>query len=172
MNSNHNTKYRGILKAIAPVIIVFLLLMAAVQFIMLRSVPESTVQTGEQLSQSTLNTLISHYIISGEDQIEYFYSYGTRSVLEGGTILTDHLLIHYNQSENQKLSVIEMPFDEIASVKPIQYKNIRNTRIYRISAIEAGVWFNIVLSTKNKGDELFIQALKNKLNQSQMKTWI
>ncbi|MCM0148746.1 hypothetical protein KCN56_09255 [Photobacterium galatheae] len=163
---------RGIFWTITPVAIVFLLLMAAVQFIVLRAVPESAVQTGEQLSQNTRHILIDNYIISSEDQIEYFYSYGKKSVLEGGTILTENLLIHYDQSENQKISVIEMPFVEIASVEQIKNQKLRHARIYRINAIESGLWFNILLSTKKQGDEIFIQALKSKLTQSRLQTWI
>ncbi|QUJ70169.1 hypothetical protein KDD30_18735 (plasmid) [Photobacterium sp. GJ3] len=149
----------------APVIVIFLLIMATLHFFVLRHVPENQVQPGSQISQNTRDTLVNHYILSPDDQIEFFYSYGRKSVLEGGAILTDDLLIHYAQGENQRISVFEIHVDELDSVELIENTRMDKIRIYRVNAVESGIWLNIALSAKDQGDKAFIQALQYKLSQ-------
>ena len=69
------------------------------------TLPSIEVQAGGNVSQRDKDALISNAVVSKDDHIEYFYSSGFTSILEGGSILTDDRVILYQPDENQKLLI-------------------------------------------------------------------
>ena len=124
--------------------------------------PSTEVQTGTKVLLSDRNALISNTIISKDDHIEYFYSVGVTSIMEGGTVLTNDRVILYFTDEDQKIQVYEIYFNDIVSIELIEMGNAMNDSIYKINSKKPDAWLQIPLSTENRGDIKFIEALRAK----------
>lgn len=128
-------------------------------------VPSTEVQSGAEMFQKDKDTLVSSNIISVDDEILYFYSEGLTSILEGGQLLTDDRVIVYQNDENQELQIYEIYFDDIASIELTQVGSTFTDSIYQVNSYEPDVWMQIWLSTENRGDVEFIEALRSKISE-------
>ena len=126
--------------------------------------PDTEVQAGEELSKDLKQKLISADIIYEEDSIQYFYSYGLTSILEGGSILTSDRVIIYFPEENQEISVYEIRFEDISNIELIEDGNFLNDSIYKIQGNSPDNWIKVELSTEGRGDVKFMEALRSELS--------
>jgi hypothetical protein len=126
----------------------------------LGDLPPGEVQVGTEVSQDNKDLLITYGITSESDRIEYFYSTGFSSILEGGTILTKDKVILYWPDENQELQRLYIYLYDIASLELIEKGNFLNDSRYRINLHATDASIPIELSTSNGGDLKFIQALQ------------
>ena len=126
--------------------------------------PDTEVQAGEELSKDLKQKLISADIIYEEDSIQYFYSYGLTSILEGGSILTSDRVIIYFPEENQEISVYEIRFEDISNIELIEDGNFFNDSIYKIQGNSPNNWIKVELSTEGRGDVKFMEALRSELS--------
>lgn len=145
-----------------PVLIIFLVVMGIGLMTMTGVLPSTEVQPGTKVLLSDKDTLISNTIISKDDHIEYFYSVGVTSIIEGGTVLTDDRVILYFTDEDQQIKVYEIYFNDIVSIKLVEMGNTINDSIYRINSNKPDAWLEIPLSTENRGDIKFIEALRER----------
>ena len=87
------------------------------------------------------------------------------SVLAGGSILTTDRVILYLPDEDgdKELEVYEIYFNDVAFVGLIEIGDFLNNSVYKINSYEPDAWLQIALSTENKGDVKFIEALRSKI---------
>jgi len=149
-----------------PTVSIFIILIGFGLITMTGLVPSTEVQAGIEMSRKDNGLLISNNIISKDDHIEYFYSYGFTSILEGGNVLTDNRVIIYWPDENKELQIYEIYFNDIASVELIQTGNLMNDSVYKVNSFNPDAWLQLELSTENRGDINFIEALRGKIGGS------
>lgn len=148
-----------------PVLVLFVAALGFGLMTMTGVVPSTEVQSGAEMFRKDKDTLISSNIISVDDEVLFFYSEGLTSILEGGQVLTDDRVIMYLNDENLELQVYEIYFDDIASVELVQMGNAMNLSIYQVNSYEPDAWIQIALSAENKGDIVFVEALRKKVQE-------
>ena len=118
---------------------------------------------GNDLSEDYREALIKSDIIYQGDNIQYFYSEAFSRIEEAGSILTSDRVIMYFEDENEDIAVYELYFKDITDVELIEEGNILNPSVYRVYAASRDAYLTIVLSTEDKGDLRFINALQSEL---------
>jgi len=167
-NPDYKTTPKWVYYIGIPFLVIFVLLLGIGLMTMTGTLPSTEVQAGSELWQKEKDALISNEIVSKDDQIEYFYSNGVSSILEGGSILTDDRVILYMPDENQDLQVYEIYFENVASVELVEKGDFLNDSVYQINSHEPDAWLQIVLSVENGGDEKFVEALRSKIPGSNL----
>ena len=124
--------------------------------------PSTKFIVGSKVSTNNISILTENGIINPNDKIEYFYSEGFTSLLEGGSILIEDRVIAYVQDEGDLL-VYELPINEITSVKLIKQGNSLNDSIYEVRTDDKEVWVHLYLSAEDGGDIEFVEALRTKV---------
>jgi len=122
------------------------------------------VQSGDEVDQNHLNQLVEGGVITAKDNIEYFYSFGLSSVLEGGNVLTQDRVILYTNEEKQGLQVYELWLDEITEVSLEQAGDWASESVYLVETKHPDRWIRLYLSPELDGDQTFILALRAKMN--------
>lgn len=118
---------------------------------------------GKDLSKDYREALIKSDIIDSGDSIQYFYSEAFSSIEEAGSILTSDRVIMYLEDEKKDTAVYELYLEDITDVELIEAGNVLNDSVYRVYGDSREVYLTIVLSTENKGDVKFIEALRSGL---------
>lgn len=169
LEKNENPNYKPTPKwayyAGIPALIIFVALMGFGLMTMTGVMPSTEIQSGVEMLQKDKDTLISNNIITRDDNIQYFYSGGLTSILEGGSLLTENRVILYLKDENQELQVYEIYFNDIASVELIQMGNYMNDSIYQVNSQQPDAWLQLALSAENRGDVVFIEALRGSIKE-------
>jgi hypothetical protein len=127
--------------------------------------PSTDVQSGVEMLQKDKDTLVSNNILNINDKIQYFYSNGLTSILEGGSVLTENRVILYLKDENLELQVYEIDFNDISSVELIENGNYMNDSIYRVNSYQPDAWIQLALSAEDRGDVRFIEALRSNIRK-------
>jgi hypothetical protein len=118
---------------------------------------------GKDLSKDYREALIRSDIINSGDSIQYFYSEAFSSIEETGSILTSDRVIMYLQDENKETAVYELYFEDITDVELTESGNFLNDSVYKVYADSRDAYLTIVLSTTDRGDIKFIEALRSEL---------
>lgn len=131
------------------------------------------VQTGDEISEDYMETLISEDIVNQKDTIQYFYSYGNYSILEGGSVLTNNRVVMYYVDDNNEVQVLNINFEDITSVElsDINFEDIiTGSSVYKVSGKTYKVYGDfvdayvmILLPMENGGERKFIEALRAEL---------
>ncbi len=121
------------------------------------------VVAGASLPRSEHNQLLQAGIISEGEVLKYFYSESPNSVLEAGNVLTDRRVIGYFTDESGERRIYDLSLADIASVDLIQQGNFIRDSLYQINSHDPEVWIQILLSSKNKGGLVFVEALGSEL---------
>jgi hypothetical protein len=122
--------------------------------------PTTNVVSGERISAADLDLLTKNQIIIEIDIIEYFYSYGFTSVLEGGSILSDSGVTAYQTNEQGEVETYWLPYEQIASVELVEMGNFLNDSVYRVNGFGEDSWLLLYLSAEEGGDVRFVEALR------------
>ena len=128
--------------------------------------PSTRVLAGSNVSEADRATLISEDILFDHEKIEYFYSYGLASILEGGSILTDRAVIIYFPDEDSHIEIYELEFAEIESVELMEKGGFFSDSLYRVQGADPDNWIVVDLSIEADGHLRFIEALKRRIAQS------
>jgi hypothetical protein len=165
-NPNYKPSSRWKLYIGIPIGLVFLILIGLGISSQIGIFPPTNVVSGKRLYESQRNDLITNNIITKDETIEYFYSEGAFSILEGGSVLTDHRVIIYFQDENEERQVYSIYFDEITAVDLQVKGNWSDDSLYKVSTHDPENWLVLELSTESDGDRRFVDALKTKIANS------
>jgi len=160
-NTNYKPTPKWVYYTGIPTLTIMVVLIGLGLMTMTGAMPSTEVQAGVDVLQSDKDTLITNAIISENDKIEFFYSGGLTSILEGGSVLTGDRVILYMPDENQELQVYEIYFNEIASVELIEMGNLMNNSIYQVNSHKPDAWIQLALSAENRGDVKFIESLRS-----------
>ena len=128
-------------------------------------VPSTEVVAGSTLTAEDRDSLVANGILYEDEEIEFFYSFGLVSILEGGSILTDRAVVSYFVNDDQQLVPYELAFDQVRNIELYQEGNYLNDAIYRIESYEEDAWIAIQLSTEGRGDVRFVEALRDKVHK-------
>lgn len=149
-----------------PVIAVFFLLMIAGMVVDTDDTPSTAVVRGTSISAVNWELLVENGVLFDDEVVDYFYSYGVNSVLEGGSILTDRSVTMYFVDDEEELQIYEFMFTEIESIELVEQGDFWNDSTYRVVGLGENNWLNITLSVENNGDVNFIRALRRKITTS------
>lgn len=167
-NSNYKPTPKAYYFVGIPLLVIFAGFMGLGLMTMTSAVPSTEVQAGKDVNQNDRNMLVSNYIILENDIIEYFYSTGFSSILEGGSVLTQDRVILYMPDENKQVQVYELYFSDISSVKLLETGNLVNDSVYLINTPDPEAWLQIALSAEKRGDVKFIEALREKITNAKL----
>ncbi|MEM7054137.1 MAG: hypothetical protein AAF446_06265, partial [Pseudomonadota bacterium] len=129
--------------------------------------PSTEVLAGDKLPRKEIQTLLSEGIIDSDEKVEYFYSAGLLSILEDGNLLTDRRVISYFKNDADEIEIYELFFPDIRNFELIQQGSYLSDSIYQVNGYGEDNWLIIYLSTEAGGDQRFIDALQQKLNNIQ-----
>jgi hypothetical protein len=153
-----------------PALVLMFSLMGLGLLTMTDAVPSTEVLRGSEVAADDVQLLIDNEVLFADEKIEYFYSYGLMSVLEGGNILSDRAVIAYYLDEFDDLQIFEMTFGEIAGVFRIDEGGTMTDALYKVTSDYDDSWLIIELSTEKDGDKVFVEALRKKIKQSRSET--
>lgn len=123
--------------------------------------PSTTVIPGERLSSSDRDWLRAQGVLTPDEKLELFYSTGLFSIREHGNLLTDKRVVVYQVWEGEFLQ-FGAAFQAIESVEMIQVGDLTSDTI-AVVRTRQGEEFTLVLSAEERGDTLFLGALRKKL---------
>ena len=123
-------------------------------------VPSTKVQSGSEFGLDNIRLLRESGIVSPSETIIYVYSQGFASVLESGNILTLDRVILYGLNDSNDLEIYEIPLHEVRDVTLESPGGVFNDSVYKVSTDNPSKWIRLFLSTEQKGDEKFVEALR------------
>jgi hypothetical protein len=136
------------------------LVTAFVAGIGLAAIAGNEVVSGAEIPRNEYNELLQAGIISEDEILKYFYSESSNSILEAGNILTDRRVIGYFTDESGERRIYDLGLADVASVELVQQGNLVRDSLYQINSHDPKVWIQVLLSNKNKGDLVFVEALR------------
>ena len=95
--------------------------------------------------------------------IDYMYSYGLTSILEGGSVLSNRAVIMYYTDEDDGFNVYEITFDQIQSIELLERGDLFTETVYQVNGYDENSWLTISLSAERGGDEAFMTALRSRI---------
>lgn len=128
------------------------------------AVPATEVLEGTAVSDADRALMIQNGIIYDDEDIQYMYSYGITSILEGGSVLSNRAVIMYYTDEDDGFNVYELAFDQIASIDMLEKGDLWNETVYQVNGHDEDNWITISLSAEDDGDEKFITALNQRIS--------
>jgi hypothetical protein len=158
-NPDYRAASKGTLFVGIPALVIIFALVTFGAATMTGFLPSTEVQSGEQMWQREVDILVANGIIYEEDKIEYFYSEGLWSILEGGQMLVQDRVISYGPDENQELMIYELYYKDIVSIDLIEKGGVLSDTSYKIQGHQEDAWLMLWLSAEGGGDEVFIDAL-------------
>jgi hypothetical protein len=124
--------------------------------------PSDRVLAGDNIPRQQYEALVDEQIIGPDEAVEYFYSEGILSVLEGGSVLTDRRLVVYEQNDGV-IDVYELYFDDISAVELVQQGDLLQFSIYRVLSADEETWLHLWLPHEFGDDKTFVAAVEAKL---------
>lgn len=131
------------------------------------TVPSMEVLSGTQLNDKNKDLLRQEGILLKNEKIDFFYSEGFLSILEGGNILTDKRVISY-QTLNEELDISALNLEDITEYTLIEKGDFLNDTTILVYD-KAGNSIFLLLSTEKNGDEKFIEALSKRIKPFKQK---
>lgn len=128
-------------------------------------IPSVQVLPGSDVSNPDRTLLVDNEILYDFEVIEYFYSNGVTSILEGGCILTDRAVVMYYTDPAEGLEIYELELSDIATVELLQDGNFWNDSVYKVSSYDDDAWLNIELPTYERGDVKFVETLRKRIEE-------
>ncbi len=123
--------------------------------------PSYRVLVGEELSDSQREVLLTEGIVTPDERIEYFYSFGITSVKTGGSVLTDLRVLSYIQLPDNSIEVYYVTTDDIGSVRLLQQGNADRLSVYQVnSASIDDAWIQLFLPHDFGDDRRFVEAVQ------------
>jgi len=163
--SDKKISRRWIKYFIVPITSILVILFIIGLLLQTSILPSTAVQKGSELSKENNIELINNKIISKNDNILFFYSEGSLSILEGGQLITDDKIISYQKNEEGLIEVNEMYFKNVKEVILEEKGSFLLDSTYKIIGNENAKYENITifLSTESDKDKDFINAIYKKI---------
>ncbi len=125
--------------------------------------PSISVLEASDVPEKDVELLRARNILLPDENIEYLYSWGLVSVIEGGTLLTDKAVVTYFEGENDLVEIYDMPVAEISDIQLVKEGDFFNDSVYRLTSDQTGEWLVIELSVEADGHLKFLDALRAKI---------
>ena len=118
--------------------------------------PDTAIQSGDEVSEAGYNSLINAQIISKNDRVKFIYEDGFFWA-ESGQLLTQDALVIYYTDEGDALQVFALPYESITGVELEQAGDDWSDSVYSVETLDY-LW-RILLSTEDGGNDRFISEL-------------
>ena len=103
--------------ASAPMVLIFGALTVYVGCLLTGVVPVRYIMTEVQMRDSDIDRLIQNKVVSSSEVIDYFFSDGTFSILERGSVLTEKRLVTYYRNNIGEVEVNDLLLGSITDVE-------------------------------------------------------
>ena len=123
--------------------------------------PGRSVVTGEEIPVGFRDTMRRAGLIHEGEQVRLFYSADRFSVLADGNLLTDRRVVSW-QTRDEHLSVYSADLEEIAGVQLAYTGGLMENSVVEVRTA-TGDWFLLYVSTRDGGDERFLDELRRKI---------
>jgi len=125
--------------------------------------PDTFVQSGDEISEFAYSSLIDAQIISEVDKVKYIYVDGMTWAVSGQLLTQDSLVLYYPDDDGS-LEVFVMPYESITKVSLEQMGDgWLSDSVYSFESFDTNGTF--LLSTEDGGDAKFIAEL-NRMTDS------
>ena len=121
--------------------------------------------SANELPDSHYEELVAEGIIERGESIEYFYSEGMLSIMEGGSVLTNARVIAYERIDDGTINYYSIPHNDIVSVTLIQEGDAMTYAVYQVNTAEEDYWLNLLLPHEYGDGERFANAVRAKIGQ-------
>ncbi|PTY36456.1 hypothetical protein BGP77_03920 [Saccharospirillum sp. MSK14-1] len=159
-NPNYKKRSKWFYFAGLPVTAVIVVVVAILLIDYITITPSTQVQTARQVASRDTHALVANDILLEDERFDYFYSFSTDPMAEGGVLLTnDRLLMYLLDDVKEGYDVYGIPFDEVSDIELMRAGDEQTTSLYRVSSID-GFWLQFSLATQGQGDDDFIDYLK------------
>ena len=143
-----------------PSALLLMIVIALGSFMMMIDSPETSIQTGAELGPEKIQSLRDADIIEEDEEVIYFYSEDIFSILNAGNILTDKRLISYETVDG--IDLYSSTFDNILDFEIYEEGSFfLDTTVYVY--LEEGDDFFLLLSVEGGKDQLFLEALRQRI---------
>lgn len=127
--------------------------------------PSERVVSANDIPDRHYEELVAEGIVERGESIEYFYSEGILSIIEGGSILTNARVIAYERLDDGSINYYSIPNSEIVSVTLIQEGDATTYAVYQVRTADEGNWLNLLLPHEYGDGERFANAVRAKIGQ-------
>ncbi len=146
-----------------PLVLILFAFMSIGFMSMVGVIPSTEVLAGDKVPKHQKEALIHEGIIDEGESVEYFYSQGLMSIMEDGNLLTDQRVISYFMNESGEMEIYELYLDEISDIQLISEGDFLSDSLYQVNGFEEDKWLQIYLSKEMDGDQDFVSALQEKI---------
>ena len=121
--------------------------------------PSTMVMPGSELWEKDLNYLRSENILSEDEEILYFYSFGMWSIKDDGQFISkDYVTSYFIDPEDNSLYSSHAAYEDIEKIDVTWSKSWLEDTIVIVTNYEGDV-FEIWLSSESKGDRKFVNEM-------------
>lgn len=166
-NSNYKATKKWAWLVMSPIFAIVISLFGIAALETAGIIPSMEVQRGSEVPKRQISKLRSEGIIFENENIEYFYSEGFLSVLDGGNILTDQEVISYSKNENGELEIYSIAVEDVKTIEMVKAGDAMTDAIYKIADEDPESWIEVWLSVENDGHLKFIKALEAKVAEQE-----
>lgn len=128
-------------------------------------VPSERVLSAQEIPDNHYEELFAEGLLEQGEMIEYFYSEGMLSIIEGGSILTNYRVIAYERADDGSIDYYSIANDEIVSVTLIQEGDAMDYSVYQVSSAHEDYWIALVLPHEYGDGERFANAVRDKIGR-------
>lgn len=165
-NSNYKKLSKWFFFAGLPITAVVIVLAAVLLIDYIIITPSTQVQTARQVASRDAETLVANDILAQDERLDYFYSFGTDPMAQGGVLLTkERVLMYLPDDVREGYYLYGIPFAEVSEIELIRAGDEQTESVYRVSSTD-GFWIQFGLATKGNGDESFIESLKTRASNT------
>ena len=148
-----------------PILLLVLVIFGFGLLTMTSLMPSPEILTGAEMASKDIAALTEAGILYPNERIEYFFSEGVFSIMEGGSILTDNRVIAYGQ-EAGEIYTYAMAFQEIGSIVQLQEGSFSDYAIYEVLYHDLETGLQLYLPHEGGGDKKFVAAVRRKVSEN------
>ncbi len=122
-------------------------------------IPAVKATKGDELSTSTVNSLLKEGIIEPNENIHFFYSEDLFSFTNYGNLFTDKRIISYETDEDtDERTIFYAEYDEVSDIKfKASEEALEDSMIHiYVNGVHG---FSLLVSNEDDGDKLFYKSL-------------
>jgi hypothetical protein len=122
--------------------------------------PTRALRAGE-IPASYHETLVEAGVLEPDERIQFFYSRGLLSILDGGNLFTDTRVVSY-ESAGGEISVVSVSYPEILDLQVAYSESFLDDTVLTITTMR-GEEFFLIVSAEDGRDREFVSELRARL---------
>lgn len=147
----------------APVAILVVLALALSVLTWNGTLLPSRVQDGSELAAPVRAQLRELGLLEADERVAWFFGHGTRSLDEGGNLLTDRRVLAWWPGEGGAVERHAIALEDLRYVDQEHAGGVLEPAVYRVGSENPEDWFTLVLSTERGGDRRFVATVRERV---------